>query len=72
MNDRLSVYTAEIIAIISGLQWPERLVICSNSIAALNGINSKETIRDDLLLEISVLSLRTQRIRIYTVLLGSC
>ncbi len=64
--DGVSVFTSEIVAIILGLQWieevrPERVVICSDSAAALSSLNSKETSRDDLLLEIFTIMLRIQR-----------
>ncbi len=64
--DGVSVFTAEIVAIILGLQWieevrPERVVICSDSAAALSSLNSKETSRDDLLLEIFTIMFRIQR-----------
>lgn len=57
IRDRVSVLTAEIVAIILGLQWieevrPEGVVICSDAAAALSSLSSKETSRDDLLLEI--------------------
>lgn len=65
INNRLSVFTAEITAIILGLQWveevrPERVVICSDSTAALRSLISKETVRADLLLEVSLIMLRLQ------------
>lgn len=60
-------FTAEIIAKILGLQWieevrPERVVIFSDSAAALSSLNSKETSRDDLLLEIFTTLLTIQRV----------
>ncbi len=64
--DGVSVFTAEIVAVILGLQRieelrPERVVICSDSAAALS-LNSKETSRDDLLLEKCTILLRIQRV----------
>ncbi len=41
---------------------PERVVICSDSAAALSSLNSKETSRDDLLLEKCTIMLRKQRV----------
>ncbi|MGL5578178.1 MAG: ribonuclease H family protein, partial [Fusobacteriaceae bacterium] len=66
INNKLSVFTAEVVAIILGLQWveeirPERVVICSDSIAALRSLNANETKRDDLLKEISMILLRIHR-----------
>lgn len=40
---------------------PERVVICSDSTAALFSLNSKKTSRDDLLIEIYTIMLRIQR-----------
>ncbi len=65
--DGVSVFTAEIVAVILGLQRieelrPERIVICSDSAAALSSLNSKETSRDDLLLEKFTILLRIQRV----------
>ncbi len=65
--DGVSVFTAEIVAVILGLQRieelrPERVVICSDSAAALSSLNSKETSRDDLLLEKFTILLRIQRV----------
>lgn len=69
INDNLSVITAEVVAIILGLQWvevvrPQRIIICLDSVAALNSLNSTETIRDDLFKEISVKMLNIERIGI--------
>ena len=66
ISDRLSVFTAEIVAIIFALQWveeikPERVVICSDSSAALQSLHSKQTERDDLILEIFMMLLRIER-----------
>ncbi len=65
MNDKLSVFTAEVVAIILGLQWvevvrPQRKIICSDSVAALNSLNSTETIRDDLFKEIFMIMLNIE------------
>ena len=66
ISDRLSVFTAEVVAIIFALQWvdeikPERVVICSDSIAALKSLHSKITVRDDLIMEILMILLRIER-----------
>lgn len=53
----MSVYTAELTAIIIGLQWveqvrPNKVVICSDSFSALSSIVHARSDRDDLLMEV--------------------
>ena len=66
ISDWLSVFTSEVVAIIFALQWvdeikPERVVICSDSSAALKSLHSKTTDRDDLIMEILMLLLKIER-----------
>ena len=56
LTDQISVYSAEMMAIIFGLQWveevrPDRVVLCVDSLAALQSIQSWNSNRQDLLLE---------------------
>ncbi len=65
ITDRLSVFTAEITALILALQWieevrPGRVVICSDSIEALQSLNSNETIKDDLVMEMFTIMWRVE------------
>ncbi len=55
LPDQLSVYTAEVMAIIVGLQWveevkPDRVVCCVDSVAALYCIQNMKSNREDLML----------------------
>ncbi len=57
LSDQLSVYTAEIMAIILGLHLveevkPDRVVYCVDSLAALYSILNMKSNRENLLLEI--------------------
>ena len=66
LSDRLSVFTAELVAIILGLQWvedvrPDRVLVCSDSAAALQSLSSKDALRNDLVLDVLMLLLRLQR-----------
>ncbi|XP_035985721.1 uncharacterized protein LOC118559100 [Fundulus heteroclitus] len=57
LTDLLSIYTAEMVAIIFSLQWveevrPDRVVICTDSKAAIESIHSGGNSRKDLVIEI--------------------
>ncbi len=69
MTDKLSIFSAEITAIIFGLQWIEQVqplkrVICSDSAAALRGLSSRQTVREDPVIEIHIMLFRLQRMGI--------
>lgn len=69
LPDQASVYTAEMMAIIVGLQWveevkPDRVVCCVDSVAALYSIQNMKSNREDLMLEIQQSLFRLQRLRI--------
>lgn len=59
LSDNLSVFSSELVAILLALQWaedvcPMRMVVCSDSLSALQSIQSGESkCRQDLILEIS-------------------
>ena len=66
VSNNLSVYTAEILAAIIGLQWveevrPDRVVICTDSLSALESIQSTITVREYLIIELNHCLLRLQR-----------
>lgn len=66
LSDQLSVYTAEIVAVIIALQWveevrPDRVVICTDSLSVIKSIQSMESAREDLLLELNHSLLRLHR-----------
>lgn len=57
LTDEVSVYSTETVAIVKALEWleetrPEKVVICSDSAAALNSIQSSRSCRMDLLYEV--------------------
>lgn len=69
ISNKLSVYTAEMVAIIISLQWVEqvkslKVVICSDSAAAMQSMKSGETAREDLLLEVYLILLNLQHLGI--------
>jgi hypothetical protein len=69
LPDQASVYTAEMMAIIVGLQWveevkPDRVVCCVDSAAALYSIQNMKSDREDLMLEIQQSLFRLQRLGI--------
>ena len=73
-SDQLSVYTAEMLAVIIGLQWveevrPDRVVICTDSLSILQSIQSTTTAREDILIELNTTAQRRYR---SAVLLGAC
>lgn len=56
-SDEMSVYSTEIIAIVRALEWiektrPERVMVCSDSAAALSSMQLFKSCRVDLLLEV--------------------
>ena len=64
--DQLSVYTAEMLAVVIGLQWveevrPDRVVICTDSLSSLKSIQSTTTAREDILIELNHSLLRLHR-----------
>ena len=65
-SDQLSVYTAEMLAVIIGLQWveevrPDRVVMCTDSLSILQSIQSTTTAREDILIELNHSLLRLHR-----------
>ena len=65
-SDQLSVDTAEMLAVIIGLQWveevrPDRVVICIDSFSILQSIQSTTTAREDILIELNHSLLRLHR-----------
>ncbi|XP_043998578.1 uncharacterized protein LOC122846005 [Gambusia affinis] len=57
LSDQLSVFTAEMVAVIISLQWveevrPDRVVICTDSKAVIESIQGEGNNRKDLVLEI--------------------
>ena len=57
LSNQLSVYTAEIVAVIIALQWveevrPDRVVLCTDSLAVIKSIQAVTSIREDLLIEL--------------------
>lgn len=66
LSDRLSVYTAEIVAVIIALQWvgevrPDRVILCTDSLAVIKSIQSMTSGREDLLIEMFHSLLRLHR-----------
>ncbi len=66
ISNRLSVYNAEMTAIIISLQWVEEVnplnaVICSDFAAAVQSIKTGQTVREDLLTEFYVMLLNLQQ-----------
>ncbi|KAJ8350008.1 hypothetical protein SKAU_G00251380 [Synaphobranchus kaupii] len=56
LDDGLSVFTAEMVAIILALQWieevtPDRAVICTDSASALGSLTAPKSCREDLIME---------------------
>ena len=65
-SDQLSVYTAEMLAVIIGLQWveevrPDRVVMCTESLSILQSIQSTTIAREDILIELNHSLLRLHR-----------
>ncbi len=59
ITDGTSVYTAEMTAILMALEWvyevrPDKVIICSDSMAILGSLQSLETNRTDILTEIMI------------------
>ncbi len=57
ISDQLSVYTAEIVAVIIALKWveevkPDRVIVCTDSLAVIKSIQSKTSVREDLMIEL--------------------
>ena len=66
MPDYLSVYSAEAVAIITGLQWveevrPDRVVVCTDSLAVLKSLQTEKSVREDLIIEIKQYLIGLQR-----------
>uniref|UniRef100_A0A8C9Z4M2 ribonuclease H n=1 Tax=Sander lucioperca TaxID=283035 RepID=A0A8C9Z4M2_SANLU len=66
LSDQLSVYTAEMVAAIIALQWveevrPDRVVLCTDSLAVIKSIQSMTSVREDLLMELHHSLLRLHR-----------
>ncbi|XP_026126102.1 uncharacterized protein LOC113107658 isoform X1 [Carassius auratus] len=69
ISDGASVYTAEMIAILMALEWvyevrPDKVIICSDSMAVLLSLQSLETNRTDILTEIMIKLYGLRQIRI--------
>lgn len=66
LSDQLSVYAAEIVAVIIALQWveevrPDRVILCTDSLAVIKSIQSMTSVREDLLIELYHSLLRLHR-----------
>lgn len=66
LTDELSVYATEMMAIIKALEWveearPRKVVICSDSAAVINSIQSSKSCRMDLLMEVYLGLYRLER-----------
>lgn len=64
-----SIYTGEMIAILMALEWvyevrPDKVIICSDSMAVLNSLQSFETNRTDILIEIMIRLYSLKQMRI--------
>ncbi len=51
ISDHLLVYTAEIVAVIIALKWveevkPDRVIVCTDSLAVIKSIQSKTSVRE--------------------------
>ena len=69
ITDQLSVYTAEMMAVIIALQWveevrPDSVVVCTDSVSALLSLQYMKSSREDLMLEIYQCIYRLHRIGI--------
>ncbi len=57
ITDQLSVYTAEPVAVIIALQWveevkPDRVTVCTDSLAVMKSIQSMTSVREDLMINL--------------------
>lgn len=72
LTDELSVYATEMTAIIKALEWveearPGKVVICSDSAAVINSIQSSKSCRMDLLYEVYMGLYRLERYEITVI-----
>ncbi len=56
ITDQLSVYTAKPVAVIIALQWvevkPDRVTVCTDSLAVMKSIQSMTSVKEDLLIDL--------------------
>ncbi len=66
ITDQLSVYTTELVAVIIALQWveelkPDRVTVCTDSLAVMKSIQSMTPVREDLMIDLYHSLLRIHR-----------
>lgn len=75
LDNCLSIYTVDMTRIITVLRWVEEVkplksVICTDSMAVLQSLESGQSIQDDLLIEIKYILLNTKRLVISVIFMG--